>query len=118
MISVMGMGLTFTALGLLILTMNLLERFSPGGAQPPVSIELAPHKKPATNAAARDTEAEVATAIAVALVYLREADALRAAEVHHAGLGARLEAGRGLWWMAGRTQQRSANAPRTIRWRN
>ncbi len=106
-ISVMGMGLTFVTLGLLILTTSLLKRFSPGETQLPVSNETAPDEKPAVNAAGQDTEEEIAVAIAVALTHLRSAD------VHYGDLGATLEAGRGPWWMAGQTQQRSANISRT-----
>ncbi len=103
MISVMGMGTTFAALGLLILTMILLDRFSRLGAQPPVHDEAAPDKKPLVSPPAPDTEdEEIAAAIAVALTYLRAAD------TYHGHLGVTLEAGRGPWWAMGQTQQRSA----------
>ncbi len=111
-ISVMGMGLTFAALGLLILTMILLARFSRSDAQPPVPGETVPDKNLAVSAPVQDTEEEISAAIAVALVYLRSTD------VDHGDLGATLEAGRGLWWLAGRTRQYSANISRTTRWRN
>ncbi len=101
MISVMGMGTTFAALGLLILTMVLLDYFF--GAQPPVHDEATPAKKPLVSPPAPDTEdEEIAAAIAVALTYLRTAD------TYHGHLGATLEAGRGPWWAMGQTRQRSA----------
>lgn len=116
-ISVMGMALTFTAMGLLILTMHLLDRFSPG-RQPPIATKVTADKKLVTSATAGDTEEEIAAAIAVAVTCLREIDEARAAEAYQADLGVRLEAGHGRWWMAGRTQQRSVSTPRTIRRRN
>ncbi len=118
MISVMGLGLTFAALGLLILTMNLLERFSPGSTRPPILSKVVPGKKPAADAIAEDTEEAIATAITVAVTYLREIDDARAAAAYQADLGVRLEAGHGRWWTVGRTQQRSINTPRKIRRRN
>lgn len=111
-ISVMGMGLTFVVMGLLIFTMSLLERFSRSGVPLPVAGDTASDKKPAVSAPARDTEEEVATAIAVALAYLRSADG------RHAHLGATLKAGRGPWWAAGRTQQHSTHISKTTHRRN
>ncbi len=103
MISVMGMGTTFAALGLLILTMILLNYFSRRDAQPPLHDETAPAKKPVVSPPAPDTEdEEIAAAIAVALTYLRAVD------TYHGHLGATLEAGRGPWWAMGQTRQRSA----------
>jgi hypothetical protein len=50
----------------------------------------------------RDTEAEeIAAAIAVALAHFHSL------EICRGDLGVRLEAGRGAWWRAGRTQQSS-----------
>ncbi len=119
MISVMGMGLTLAALVILILTMMLLERFSRNSVEPPISSKTMPDKKlAAISIPAQDTEEEIAAAIAMALVYLRSANALHRADVHPDNLGATLEAGRGPWWIAGRTQQRSANISKTTPWRN
>ncbi len=86
-ISVMGMGLTFAVLIVLIVTVTLLKRFSPGEVQSPVSSETEP-----------DTEEEIAAAIAVALLHLR------AANSHPGDLGATLKAGHGPWWRSDRTQ--------------
>ncbi len=89
-ISVMGMGLTFAVLVVLIVTVTLLKRVFPGQVQPSVSHE--------SNETEPATEEEIAAAIAVALLYLRAADS------HPGNLGATLEAGPGPWWRAGRMQ--------------
>lgn len=105
-ISVMGMGLTFLALGLLILTMYLLERLTRSRARPVAPQKAAPKEKSTVSILDRDTQAEeVAAAIAVALAHFRSLDICRS------GLGLRLEAGHGAWWRAGRTQQQ---APLTL----
>lgn len=113
MISVMGMGLTFLALGLLILTMILLERFSRSSVEPPVSDETAPKEEPRSGLPTQNTEdEEIAAAIAVVLARKRSLN------VGRGSLGATLEAGPGAWWTLGRSQQQSSNASRAIQWRD
>ena len=95
-ISVLGLGLTFAALGLFILVMVVLQRLF--RLRPPASVEREPEALPAGSALARDTEAEAAeraAAIAVALSHLRSL------EICQSGLGEALEAGRGPWWGGG-----------------
>ena len=113
MISVMGMGLTFLALGLLILTMILLERFSRSSVEPPVPDGTAPKEEPSSGVPTQNTEdEEIAAAIAVALARKRSLN------VGQGSLGATLEVGPGAWWTLGRSQQQSSNASRAIQWRD
>ena len=102
-ISVMGLGLTFLALGLLILTMFLLERLTRSKGQPAGPDEAVPKERSPISTLDRDTQAEeVAAAIAVALAHFRSLDICRS------GLGLRLDAGHGAWWRTGRTQQQAS----------
>ncbi len=88
--SVLGMGLTFAALGLLILAMFLLERIF--RTRRLIPEERSPEEMPAANSLARDMqEEETVVAIAVALAHLRSLDMSRS------GLGEALEAGPGQW---------------------
>jgi len=103
-LSVIGMGLTFAALGLVIVVMILLQRlFSPLPAsdQPEMGETLL------VSTPAHGTEDEIVAAIAAALAYL---GALR---IGGAGLGSALESQRGRWWMIGRAQHHLVGAPRT-----
>lgn len=87
-ISVLGLGLTFAALGLFALIILLLQRLFP--EMPSRQIP------PAAQAPAHDSAAEeVVAAIAVALTYLRSR------EFRPGALGGALEAGRGPWWVGG-----------------
>ncbi len=89
-LSVLGMGLTFAALGLLILARFLLERIF--RTRRLIPEERSSEEMPAANSLARDTqEEEIAVAIAVALAHLRSLDLCRS------GLGEALEAGPGRW---------------------
>lgn len=110
-ISVMGMGLTFFALGLLILAMIVLERLfrtSPAGPE-----TAAPEKEPAAGRPAQPSEEEeVVAAIAAALVHLRSLDICRS------NLGSTLEAGPGAWWIRGQARQLSVGTSRMAQWRN
>jgi sodium pump decarboxylase gamma subunit len=112
-ISIMGISLTFAALGLIILTITLLERFS--RSDTPSSLpdqavleEEAPEQTPAQSTA----DEEIAAAIAVALAYLRSQD------VYQGDLGSTLATGPGAWWTMGRPQQPSIHLSRTTHWRN
>lgn len=94
-LSVLGLGLTFAALGLFILLIIGLQRAFAVGSAP------APAPAPAPlNTSARDSEAEeIAAAICIALSHLR------ALEICESGLGDALTDGRGPWW------QPAADAP-------
>lgn len=80
-LSLWGLSLTFGALGLFILTMQVLKMIFP--AQPP------PAPPPAPEAA---VPPEVVAAIAIALAHVQTEAALPST------LGEALEAGRGAWW--------------------
>ncbi len=89
-LSVLGMGLTFAALGLLIVAMVALERIF--RTRRLIPEERSPEELPVANSLARDMrEEETVVAIAVALAHLRSLDMCRS------GLGEALEAGRGPW---------------------
>jgi Na+-transporting methylmalonyl-CoA/oxaloacetate decarboxylase gamma subunit len=87
-ISLIGMGLTFAALGLLIGTMVLLERlFRPASA----TVEKRPRLPPSPTREVSEEE-EIAAAIAIALAYFERG------ESEGNSLGATLELGRSQWW--------------------
>ena len=91
-LSALGIGLTFAALGLLILAMFLLERIF--RTRRLIPEERSPEEPPAASTSARDMrEEEVVAAIAIALAHLRSLDMSRS------GLGEALEAGPGPWGM-------------------
>jgi sodium pump decarboxylase gamma subunit len=91
-LSVMGMGLTFAALGLLILAMVMLERIF--RTRRLIPEERSPEEAPAASSLTRDMrEEETVVAIAVALAHLRSLD------MERSGLGEALEAGPGPWGM-------------------
>jgi len=99
-LSGMGLGLTFAALGLLILAMILLEYIFRTRRLVPDEREM--EETPVVSTLARDMEEEeVAAAIAVALAHLRLLD------LHRSGLGTALEAGHGAWWTMDRIRRRS-----------
>jgi sodium pump decarboxylase gamma subunit len=109
-ITILGMGLTFAALGILILAMILLDRLF--RTRPLLPDQQAVPETPVVGALARDTEdEEIAAAIAIALAHFRSLDICRS------GLGTALETGPGKWWSAGLIQQSFLNAlpkPRTL----
>jgi Na+-transporting methylmalonyl-CoA/oxaloacetate decarboxylase gamma subunit len=86
------MGSTFAALGFLVLVMVLLERIF--RQVPVVEPSTSPSTSPAEPGALDD---EIAAAIAVAIMHLREL------EREQSGLGATLETGHGAWWTRPRT---------------
>ncbi len=95
-ISVIGLLITFFALGVFILLMIVLQRLFPPKtdtveepAQPVVQIELA------QASTELDEEGEVAAAIAAAVSYYQAAG--------RSSLGSNLESGRGRWWGSGRS---------------
>ena len=91
-LSALGMGLTFAALGLLILAVFMLERIF--RTRRLIPEERSPEEMPVASSLARDMrEEETVVAIAVALAHLRSLD------MDRSGLGEALEAGRGPWGM-------------------
>ena len=89
-LSALGIGLTFAALGLLILAMAVLERIF--RTRRLIPEERSPEEMPVSSSLARDMrEEETVVAIAVALAHLRSLDMSRS------GLGEALEAGPGPW---------------------
>jgi Na+-transporting methylmalonyl-CoA/oxaloacetate decarboxylase gamma subunit len=99
-LSIIGLTITFAALGLLILAIVVLKHlFRP---RPLVSDEELVTTQ-ISSSSVRDTEdEEVAAAIAVAW-------ALRSLEVSRSELGTTLEAGHGPWWVMSQLQQRPAS---------
>ncbi len=89
-ISALGMGLTFAALGLLILAMFLLERLFR------VRETVEPPEGEATPVA---DQGEIVAAIAAALHHFQENNG------RSPNLGANLEQGRGAWWRANAARQ-------------
>lgn len=105
-ISFLGMTLTFAALGILILTMILLERaFRP---KPAAAVEHAVTAPAAAEEIAADSQKdeEIAAAIAAALAYLGHRQAKG-----RASLGESLTAGRGGYWAAGQAARASQFKP-------
>ena len=90
-LSALGIGLTFAALGLLILAMFVLERIFKTRRLTPE--ERSPEEMPVASSLAHDMQEETVVAIAVALAHLRSLDLSRS------GLGEALEAGPGPWGM-------------------
>ena len=102
-LSLMGITITFAALGLLVLVIVVLERLFRDRSFIPKGHE----NRVVDSTLARDTgEEEVVAAIAVALAYLHSLDLSRS------GLGTTLESGRGSWWVMGKIQQRSVDSSR------
>lgn len=101
-ITVLGLFITFMALGLFILIMVVLKKLFPvkeeeqGGDE---AEEASESPVAAAVAAGEDDQAEVA-AIAAAIAYLRARSSSK--------LGSNLEAGRGSWWMVNRMAARQA----------
>ncbi len=94
-ISVVGLGLTFAALGLLILMMVILERLFR-----PTSITGEEEASIPDRPTAETTEdEEIAAAIGVAIHYLK------AQQVIDSSLGANLEKGQGAWWRRGQSDR-------------
>ncbi|MFQ5576305.1 MAG: OadG family transporter subunit [Anaerolineae bacterium] len=97
-LSAVGLTLTFSGLGLLVLVIVLLKRIFRTRKLVPEA--PGPDAPPLRNAPARDThDEEIVAAIAVALARLHMLDAAQGR------LGATLKAGRGPWWAAGQARQ-------------
>ena len=97
-LSIIGLTITFAALGLLILTIVVLNHlFRP---RPLVSDDGELGGTQGLNSSVRGIEdEEIVAAIAVVL-------ALRSLDSSRSGLGTALEAGRGPWWVMSQLQQR------------
>lgn len=99
-ISLIGLGLTFASLGLLVLMMVLLERaFRPPPVEQDRQAEL-------TSTTGDPDAEEIAVAVGVAITYLREQ------ERSQAGLGATLGTGHGAYWSQGRAVRAGRPASR------
>jgi Na+-transporting methylmalonyl-CoA/oxaloacetate decarboxylase gamma subunit len=97
-IMIMGLGITFTALGLFIGLILLLERIFPPKSE--VEEEGEVEVRPLVSQMERDTsEEEIAAAIAIALAHLYSYELCRS------DLGIDLESGHGPWWIGGRLGQ-------------
>ncbi|MFQ5595279.1 MAG: OadG family protein [Anaerolineae bacterium] len=103
-LSVMGMGLTFAALGLIIVVMVVLQRlFSPQ----PTSYEPEMGETLLFSPPAHGPEDEIVAAIAAGLAHFG------ALSIGGAALGSALEAQRGRWWVMGQAQQHRVGGPVT-----
>jgi len=97
-ISVIGISLTFAALGILILMMFLLVRLFPVKKEKnDISRPVEPIKSDASRRGVE--EEEIAAAIAAALSYFRSL------EIGRSGLGESLETEPGSWWVMGKVKQ-------------
>ncbi len=105
-LSVAGLGLTFTGLGILIGVIFLIrEVFRPRPDAPAPAQEAGPPAGAADRS--EQTDAEVVAAITVALAHLQKYSRSQGQ------LGAALEEGRGAWWFTGQAQRRPFLPPRT-----
>ncbi len=105
-ISLIGICITFSTLGLFILLMIVLQRIFPVKRDPVqeagtqmetfVEIEIDQESSPGNE------DQAIAAAIAVAINYFRA--------VNQPALGATLEAGRGRWWSANQLSARQVNS--------
>jgi Na+-transporting methylmalonyl-CoA/oxaloacetate decarboxylase gamma subunit len=97
-ISLIGLGLTFAALGLLILVMVLLERLTRHQTVPWGSTQTQPAASPP---ARHPADEDVVAAIVIALAHVRSLD------ICQGSLGSTLEVGPGPWWRLGQSHQLS-----------
>jgi Na+-transporting methylmalonyl-CoA/oxaloacetate decarboxylase gamma subunit len=98
-VSVLGITVTFAAMGLLALIIVLLQRYT--SAPPGATMEA--ELPPIQSTQAAETEAIVA-AVAVALAHLRSLESARSE------LGSGLVNGPGTWWGMGQIQQHRVGA--------
>jgi Na+-transporting methylmalonyl-CoA/oxaloacetate decarboxylase gamma subunit len=100
MLSIIGITITFIALGLIILAMVVLERLFP---PPPLASDKEDLEETqfVSSLAYETEEEEVVAAIAVALAHLHSLG------VSRSGLGKALESGRGPWWTMSKFRQGS-----------
>ncbi len=102
-LSVLGMTVTFVAMGMVVLLMVLLQRYTtaPPGATRQAEAETVLPLIPSTQAA--ETE-EIVAAVAVALAHLRTLESAQSE------LGSGLMNGPGTWWAVGQIQQHRVGA--------
>ncbi len=101
-LSILGLGLTFFGLALLVVLMILLERIFRSRNLVP---DTPPTDAPKRSSLARDTpDEEVVAAIVTALTYFRSL------EVSGGNLGTSLEKGPGRWWNRGVIQKHQSGA--------
>ena len=110
-LSVVGISLTFLALGILILLMILLERLFRDKTTAAATETIPAQSPPVRSAEPKTADEEIVAVIAAALAYVRSP------AMGEDGLGATLASGPSRWWFAGRTQQNSAQALKINRWR-
>jgi sodium pump decarboxylase gamma subunit len=92
-ITVLGLAVTFTALGIFILVMLVLKRIfkeKPENDDPQVSEETAPIMEASTSEVEDDSE--VIAVIAAAIAYMKSKT--------FSTLGASLESGKSTWWVS------------------
>ena len=105
-LSVVGFGLLFVFMGLIMLMMILLERLTRHSTRPEQQDGTAIQDG---SVAGPGENEEVAAAIAVAIAHLRAQGGSRS------NLGATLESGYGHWWLTGRTRQTPSRPARPLR---
>ncbi len=100
-VSVLGILVTFLALGVFILIMIVLQRLFPGESEEKQNDEQVQDAQPASmvEAAASDEDSEVIAAIAAALNFFNSHS--------QSSLGASLEKGRSEWWVSRRSEART-----------
>ncbi len=106
-ISLLGMGLTFLALGLLIIAMIVLERyFRDEEPAEPAETAVFPEESLVMGPETTEDE-EIAAVIATALAYWRS--------IEQSGLGSTLESEPSSWWVMGRARQCPPAALQNVR---
>lgn len=103
-VSILGLAITFIALGVFILIMIVLQRLFPAqeekAEQTPAEAEAAPVIE--AQAEEPGEEAAVVAAIAAAISYLRARS--------QSSLGSSLQEGRGSWWASRKIEARLGRA--------
>lgn len=98
-IMIMGLGITFTALGLFIGLILLLEYLFPPKPKTEMAAEEFQTRSAVSHLKRDTTDEEIAAAIAIALAHLYSYELCRS------NLGVDLEKGRSPWWVGGRLNQ-------------
>jgi sodium pump decarboxylase gamma subunit len=111
-IMVMGLGITFLALGIFIGVILLLERFFPPKSDAEETQEKVEERTTYSSMDRDTTEEEIVAAISIALAHLYSQELCRN------DLGISLESGRGPWWTTGRSGQVPLDSLSSIRRRN
>lgn len=98
-VSLLGLIVTFVALGVFILIILALKALFPAERAAKKSAAVQPAAVVEVSAEAEDEEGEVVAAIAAALAFARVGQGRRSAS-----LGQLLQEGRGSWWAARRSE--------------